>query len=133
MKKKLILFLTVVVILLILDQEIKPFERKSGIKGVPKGDLISELKSPNEKYLFRLYETTGDATVGFGRLGEIENVKNHKRKIIYQNYPDDKSEISWVSNTNILVNGKTLNIKNDVYNYKRHFYNYFKGYYSKNK
>lgn len=122
-----------ILVLLILDQEIKPFERKTGIKGVPKGELITEKKSPNQKIIFRLYETTGDATVGIGRIGEVESTKDNIRKVVYQSYPNEKNEINWITNNKLIVNGKTLNVKKDVFNYKRHLNNFFKGYYSKNK
>lgn len=128
MKKILIGCLAVLFLLFILNDEIKPFERRTGIQGVPKGDLVAESLSPNKNYQLRLYELGGEATVDFGRIGEIEYLDKDVNKVIYFNYHENKNHIKWLSGTIVNINGKTLDVRQDVYNYKRNLYNYFKKY-----
>ncbi|MGM0877910.1 MAG: DUF5412 family protein [Bacillota bacterium] len=53
---------------------------------LPKGDLISQVYSPNGTYTIKAYLSNGGATTDFAVLGELKfNKENRKPKNIYWN------------------------------------------------
>lgn len=59
---------------------------------LPKGELVSEVQSPNGTYTIKGYLTNGGATTSYAIRGELHfNNINEKPKNIYWNYREDKA------------------------------------------
>lgn len=86
---------------------------------LPKGELISELKSPNGDYTIKAYVSDGGATTDFSVLGELNyNAMNKKTKNIYWNYHEDTANIEWVDDDTVIINGHELNVLHDTFDFR---------------
>lgn len=89
-------------------------------QSIPKGDLVKTISSPEKGYIANVYDGGGGATVDSSVIVEIENVVSHKKRNIYFEYHCNYEDIDikWLSETDIQVNGKKLNINRDVYDWR---------------
>ena len=92
------------------------------IEGVPKGELIYEIKSPDQLYEAKFYRTSGGATTGYAILGELHDEWNSEPTRIYWDYPREDAEVSW-GNNYIIINGVRINLKTEIYDYRYGIYN----------
>ena len=81
-------------------------------------EYITELTSPDESYTVTTYLNNGGATTDYAVLGTLKNNKNNKTKNIYWQYHCEKADIEWLDNETVEINGKELNVKDDIYDYR---------------
>lgn len=87
---------------------------------LPKGNLISEVQSPNGTYTIKAYITNGGATTSYAIRGElIYNNIRKKPKNIYWNYREDKAIIEWVDEDTVIINGHELDVPNQKFDFRR--------------
>lgn len=87
---------------------------------LPKGELISELESPNGTYTIKAYLTNGGATTSYAIRGELNfNNSRKKPKNIYWNYRIEKAVIEWVDDDTVIINGVKLEVPKGRYDYRR--------------
>lgn len=82
-------------------------------------EYLTESTSPNGTYTVITYLNNGGATTDYSVLGIVKNNKNDKTKNIYWEYHCDKSDMKWINDETIKINGKTLNVNNDIYDFRR--------------
>ncbi len=113
-KKKVIIF--VVIIAIIIYGVYWSFYDMSRL---PKGNLISEVQSPDGNYSIRVYVSESSLSAPAVR-GEL-NYKNSKKKSknIYWNYKEDTVNMEWIDNFTIIINGHELDIRHDTFDFRR--------------
>lgn len=86
---------------------------------LPKGVLMSEIKSPDGNYTIKAYvsEAALSAPAVRGELNYNETKK--KPKNIYWNYREDSANIEWIDNVTVIINGHKLNILHDTFDWRR--------------
>lgn len=83
---------------------------------VPETYLLTS-QSPDGKYILEAYKTEPDATVDFSIKVYIKN--EDERELIYNSYHEYRAEIFWISNCEVVINGKTLNMaEGDTYDWR---------------
>lgn len=89
------------------------------ISRLPKGQLISEVESPNGLYTIKAYLSDGGATTSYAILGEL-NYNNEKRKPknIYWNYKEKTVNIEWINDNTIMINGHRLNVLFQTFDFR---------------
>nr|WP_088011915.1 DUF5412 domain-containing protein [Gottfriedia acidiceleris] len=85
---------------------------------LPKGDFLTEEKSPNGKYTLKAYVTNGGATTDYAVRGELVFNKEKKSKNIYWNYSESAADIDWIDNDKVVINGHTLNVPQDKFDFR---------------
>ncbi|GKX68342.1 DUF5412 domain-containing protein [Inconstantimicrobium mannanitabidum] len=89
---------------------------------LPKGDFLSESKSPDNKYTVKAYVCNGGgSTVSFSVRCEviINDASNNKPKNIYWDYRIDKAAIVWESNNTVIINGHKITLPNGRYDWRK--------------
>ena len=87
---------------------------------LPKGELLTEVESPEGQYTVRAYLTNGGATVSYAVRGEvIYHEKKNKTKNIYWQYREENADIVWIDDHNVSFNGIELDVRKDVYDYRK--------------
>ncbi|BCJ98376.1 DUF5412 domain-containing protein [Anaerocolumna chitinilytica] len=87
---------------------------------LPKGDLISEIVSPDGEYTLKAYLVNGGATVAYCIRGELNyNLRNKKPKTIYWNYRETEAKVEWKDKDTVVINGHLLNVEKEVYDWRR--------------
>ncbi|PGZ97799.1 hypothetical protein COE51_13110 [Bacillus pseudomycoides] len=91
------------------------------LQGVPKGELIQEVKSPNGTYTLNAYISNGGATTSFAVRGELifNKRKIFKTKNIYWNYKEDQANIEWKGEDTVIINGHTLHVPDETYDFRK--------------
>ena len=116
MKKRTAVFLLIIIAILSYGVYSAFFD----MRRLPKGDLISEVTSPNGKYTINAYVSEGGATTDFTVLGElIYNTINKRTKNIYWNYHEDTANMQWIDNDTAIINGHQLNVLHDTFDFRR--------------
>ena len=82
-------------------------------------EYLNESTSPNGAYTVTAYLNNGGATVDYAVLGRLKNNKSGKIKNIYWQYHCEKAEMEWMNNETLKINGKELNVKDEIYDYRR--------------
>ena len=116
MKKKILIGIAVIIAVLIYGVYWAFFD----IGRLPKGDLISELQSPNGTYTIKAYVTNGGATTSYAIRGEL-NFNNRRKspKNIYWNYREDKATIEWIDDDTVIINGHELDVPDERFDFRR--------------
>ena len=83
---------------------------------LPKGELIFVSEAVNGNKI-NIYLCNGGATTSYAIRGEL--VTEDYIKNIYWQYNETRSEVYWISNEYVCINGIVLNIYTDVYDYRR--------------
>lgn len=87
---------------------------------LPKGELISQLKSPNGTYTVKAYISDGGATTSYAIRGELNfNNSRRKPKNIYWNYRQEKAKIEWIDDDTVIINGHELDVLNEKFDFRR--------------
>jgi len=75
------------------------------MNGLPKGELIKEVESPNGTYILKAYLNNGRATVADAIRGELVfKNQNRKAKNIYWNYREEEATIIWIDENTVNIN-----------------------------
>lgn len=82
-------------------------------------EYLNESTSPDGTYTVTAYLNNGGATTDYAVLGRLKNNKTGKMKNIYWQYHCEKAEMEWVNAETIKINGKDINVKNQIYDYRR--------------
>ncbi|WP_420488240.1 DUF5412 domain-containing protein [Gottfriedia acidiceleris] len=85
---------------------------------LPKGDYLTEEKSPNGNYTIKAFVTNGGATTGYAVRGELVYNKEKKSNTVYWNYRESAADIEWIDNDTVVINGHTLNIPDDKFDFR---------------
>lgn len=79
--------------------------------------LLMTSESPDGQYTVEAYKTEPGATVDFSI--KVYMVANNDKTIIYNAYHEYEASIYWISNSEISINGKTLNLsKGETYDWR---------------
>jgi len=116
MKKSFALLLAVVLVMVIFSACGAPRVR------VPRGHQgprIGWYPSPDDAHELHIYRTSGGATVGFSIVGVLVNKSDGSRRTIYWEFQQDVASVQWLSNDEVEINGRQLNIHRDVYHWRR--------------
>ncbi|WP_419875020.1 DUF5412 domain-containing protein [Candidatus Pristimantibacillus sp. PTI5] len=86
---------------------------------LPKGDLIDQANSPSGRYRMNAYLVNGGATVDFAIRGELVDLKKkNKPRNIYWNYHESESDIRWLDDQTVIINGHELNVITDKFDFR---------------
>lgn len=80
---------------------------------LPKGEFIESLDSPNGDYTLKSYRYSGGATMDWSLRVEVVNNNTNKSMNIFYRYHDYESNMEWIDNNNVIINGEELNIHSD--------------------
>ncbi len=77
--------------------------------------------SPASDLAINIYLCNGGATVDYSIRGElvIRQDGNESRKNIYWGYHEEEASVEWLDETTVVINGRTLNVLEDVYDFRR--------------
>ena len=107
----LIIFIIVVMYVCILINSVQ-------LKGLPKGEKIYQIDSPNKTYTMNIYFIDGGPISADADRIEIVDNKNNKKWNIYYQYKGNLKKYSWIDNDNVSINGNKINIHKDKYHLK---------------
>jgi hypothetical protein len=82
-------------------------------------EYLDKSISPNGTYTVTTYLNNGGATTDYVVLGTLKNNINGKIKNIYWQYRCEESEMEWLNDETIKINGIELNVKSEIYDYRR--------------
>lgn len=86
---------------------------------LPKGDLISEVKSPSGTYTLKAYVSSEGATTDFAVRGELNfNEENKDPKNIYWNDHERTANIKWIDDNTVVINDHELNVPHDTFDFR---------------
>lgn len=91
------------------------------MNSLPKGEFLCESTSPQGTYTVKLYVSI-TALSSDAIRGELINNETGKSKNIYWEYSRyirRYNEITWESDNVVIINGKMLNVKKDIYDFRR--------------
>ena len=89
------------------------------IQKPPKGDFIEQSISPKGTYTVKTFLINGGATTDFAVRGELVFNKNKsKSKNIYWEYHTSKSNIYWIDDNTISINGHEISLPYGKYDYR---------------
>lgn len=83
---------------------------------LPRGERILVSESPSGNQI-HLYLCNGGATTSYAIRGEA--VTDRGVKNIYWQYDETRTDVRWLSDEVVSINGVVLNIYKDVYDYRR--------------
>ncbi len=116
MKKKIMVIILVIIAILSYGVYWAFFS----MSRLPKGDLISEVQSPNGTYTIKAYRTNGGSTTSYAIRGELNFDKLNKKPVnIYWNYREDKAIIEWIDDDTVMINDHELDVLEDKYDFRR--------------
>jgi hypothetical protein len=88
------------------------------MNSLPKGELVEEVPSPSKQSAIRMYLVSeGGATSRHQMRGEVV-YENRERKNIYFNYDEERTNVDWINEETVSINGERINIEEDVYFWK---------------
>lgn len=89
------------------------------LQGVPKGELIRTVKSPDGKHAIKTYFHNAGSLSADAVRGELVNLSSGSTKNIYWNYPDTDPYIEWIDKDRVRIGDQTLNIsKKETYDWR---------------
>jgi len=116
LKRKIAIFMLIIIAILSYGVYWSFFD----MSRLPKGNLVTEVKSPNGKYIIKAYVSNGGATTDFAVLGQLNyNFTNKRSKNIYWNYHENTASIKWIDNNTVIINGHQLNVLHDTFDFRR--------------
>lgn len=83
-----------------------------------KGRTIKIGRVAEGNYITNIYHGTGGATVDFSTIVEIEKKDSEKKKIIYFQYHCENVKLKWISEEEVEIDHKKMNIFRDVCDYR---------------
>lgn len=89
------------------------------LQGVPTGNLIRTIESPNGDYKLKTYVQDGGSLSANAVRGELIHIKTNSTKTIYWNYPDNDPLVEWIDKTTVKIGNQTLHIpKQETYDWR---------------
>lgn len=80
--------------------------------------FLASSVSPTEKYELTAYKTEPGATVDFSV--KVYLIEDQKKSLIYNAYHEYEATITWKSDDEVMINGKTLNLaRGDTYDWRQ--------------
>lgn len=119
MDKKLlvIIFIVGIIILLLITLWLGSALKLGFSQSNTQETLIESSLSPDGKYALEAYKTEPGATVDFSIKVYVKTDGN--KELIYNAYHEYKVEIKWVNNSQVSINGKTLDLsKNETFDWQ---------------
>lgn len=114
---KKVLLVLLVVIIFIAGSIYRAFYDMNHLS---KGEMITEVVSPNGEYTLKAYLVNGGATVSYAIRGELNfNNKYRKPKNIYWNYREEEAKVEWTDEDTVVINGHSLDVPHEVYDWRR--------------
>lgn len=112
MKKRYIVLILIIIVIVFLGirRAVNP------LGNLPKGEFLATSTSEDGKYKINTYLCNGGATVDFAVRAEV--VYKNKTRNIYWKYHEKNSNISWIDNDTVNINGVSIDLPNGYYNYK---------------
>ncbi|AMA74780.1 hypothetical protein ACH33_14585 [Aneurinibacillus sp. XH2] len=89
------------------------------MSNLPKGDFIKKVDSPDKNYTIQMYIVNGGATVSTAVRGELITNKKGTKKNIYWDYKTSDTNVKWLDNDTVSINGHEINVEKDVYDFRR--------------
>lgn len=84
---------------------------------LPTGELIASYVSPDATHTVNVYNCSGNATSGDSLRAEVIT-DNHKRNIYWQ-YDESLHICRWISENEICINDKVINVLTDTYDWRK--------------
>lgn len=113
MKNKTILILLVFIIVLTITSC-----AMVGMDDLPQGELMETVYSPDRTYRINSFLVSGNATVDFCVRCEVVENSSGKKRNIYWEYRCESSDVEWIDNTTVKINGENLNVLTDSYDWR---------------
>lgn len=89
------------------------------LQGVPKGELIRTVKSPDGKHAIKTYFHNAGSLSADAVRGELVSPSSNSTKNIYWNYPDTDPYIEWIDKDRVRIGDQTLDIsKEETYDWR---------------
>ena len=91
------------------------------MSGLPQGELIDSVESPDGSRTLNVYVFRGNATVAEAIRCEVvlsDRIINRRRNIYWQ-YRQSEASIVWISDQKVSINGMLLDVEKDTYDYRR--------------
>ncbi len=82
-------------------------------------EIIATSDSPDASYTITAYLNNGGTTTDYAVLCAVKNNKTGKERNIYWNYHCQSSNIQWLDNKTVSINGVELDVTKDLYDYRR--------------
>lgn len=117
---KMTLKMIVVFITIFLVGYIVYFKFIYDFDNLPKWIYVESVISPNKKYRLNSYLISGGATNDWTLRVEIEYLKTKEKHNIYWKYHDKESNIKWINNDYVKINGMKLNVFKEKYDFRFH-------------
>ncbi|ERI10618.1 DUF5412 family protein [Aneurinibacillus aneurinilyticus] len=77
---------------------------------IQKGKLVNEIKSPDKTYTAMVYWDESDGAL---RVDAKKNILQNR--MIYWSWHETQTDVKWIDNYKIIINGKTLDVRKDKY------------------
>ncbi|PEP64326.1 MULTISPECIES: DUF5412 domain-containing protein [Bacillus] len=89
------------------------------LQGVPKGELIRTVKSPDGKHAIKTYFHNAGSLSADAVRGELVNLSSNSTKNVYWNYPDTDPHIEWIDKDRVRIGDQALDIsKKETYDWR---------------
>ncbi|PEF74610.1 DUF5412 domain-containing protein [Bacillus pseudomycoides] len=89
------------------------------LQGVPKGELIRTVKSPDGKHAIKTYFHNAGSLSADAVRGGLVNLSSNSAKNIYWNYPDTDPHIEWIDKDRVRIGDQALDIsKKETYDWR---------------
>ena len=82
-------------------------------------EVIVTSDSPDGRYTVTAYKNNGGATTGYAVLATVIDNQTQKSRNIYWQYPCENADIVWIGETNVQINGISLDAGQDTYDYRK--------------
>ncbi|MEN1937503.1 DUF5412 domain-containing protein [Paenibacillus sp. 102] len=90
------------------------------LQGVPKGELIRTVKSPDGKHVIKTYFHNAGSLSADAVRGELVNLSSNSVQNVYWNYPDTNPYIEWIDKDRVRIGDQTLDIsKKETYDWRQ--------------
>ena len=86
--------------------------------GLPHGEFLSDSISPQKKYTVNVYLVSKALSSNAIRC-ELVNNNTKKSRNIYWGYREEGAEINWVNENMVIINGKKLDVRKDIYDWRK--------------
>lgn len=104
-----LLLCILVVLIIIYFQDSNKLSRKCN------DEFLYDLESPNSEYKVNVYLSSGGSISADSIRVQLKDLKTGAVKNIYWEYPCSDVHVEWISEKEIKINDKILNIETDVY------------------
>ncbi|MDL2310504.1 DUF5412 domain-containing protein [Peptostreptococcaceae bacterium OttesenSCG-928-C18] len=78
-------------------------------------ELKNSVESPSGRYTVEIYQNNGKSLSQDAILGVLIDNETNTKKNIYWMYKEYNSDVKWIDEVTVEINGKKLNVIKDVY------------------